>query len=214
MLITIPVEELRENDVLNGDFFPGQSEEDTKAITLSRKLIVAAFATETRWNDQQERASRVIRRPRVGRMYVHLTMGTYAVVTPRKGDRVSVYRNGENGAQDAPPAVLEATEKDEYADKPAGFVDEGGVASRHGQRPEPFGYVRSQFGKLGTVEDAGVYKLQIWGENSNHTKWLNVHPDDLAKIQEILELRETEENCPHRVYLAGVCTLCGKRETS
>lgn len=192
MLTTVPIEELQSGDLLPDGIGAPLDEGERNA----RILIRDAMAVPTHGASLYERARTVREVLKVGRMYVSVTMGTYAVVRLRKGSLVSVYRNGGNEPQNVSPAVLDAAEPvPADLDSPEQWLTPKVVAAckwdtPYGPERQPFNYVRSQFGKLGAVENAGTYKIQIWGENGNHTKWLSVHPDDLAALQRLMEARE------------------------
>lgn len=172
MQITVLIEELQPGDVLCPD---------ADSITLGMVRDAMAVPTHTEQTSThyklQQQAKRVVRPVTVGRLYVRVTMGTYVIVSRRKGTPVSVDRNEVNEPENGSVAVVEAAE-------PELKVPLLGVA--------PFNYITSQFRKLGdyraTAGDVPC-KVKIHSA-SGETHYMNIHPDDLAALQEIMEVRE------------------------
>lgn len=175
MLTTVPIEELQPGDLLPDGIGAPLDEGERNA----RILIRDAMAVPTHGASLYERARTVREVLKVGRMYVSVTMGTYAVVRLRKGSPVSVYRKGPNGPQDASPAVLDVLPAD-TEEVP------------YGPERQPFNYARSQFRQLGEYRTAEYpAKLKIQNDNGE-THWMNIHPDDLAELQRLMEAREEQ----------------------
>lgn len=165
MLTTVPIEELKSGDLLPDDIGAPLDDAERNARTMIRDAM--AVPTHVRNLYQSARTVREVRT--VGKMYVSVTMGTYAVVRLRKGSPVSVYRKGSNGAQESAPAVLDVlpTEPDDIP---------------YGPERQPFNYVRSQLRKLG---NSGPYSVKVRSK-TGETKWLEIHPDDLPQLTKFL----------------------------
>ena len=173
MLKTVPIEELQSGDLLPDGIGAPLDEGERNA----RILIRDAMAVPTHVHNLYQSARTVREVRTVGRMYVSVTMGTYAVVRLRKGSPVSVYRKAPNGPQDVSPDVLETLPAD-TEEVP------------YGPERQPFNYARSQFRQLGNYRETEYpTKLKIQNDNGE-THWMNVHPDDLAELQRLMEARE------------------------
>ena len=187
MLIkSISVGDLLPGDILRDDFTVA---DDEAIASNTLDIIRQAVATPTRTSPKEEhynRARKVERAPKVKRVYTYLTMGTYAVLGQRNGTLVSVYRNGGNEPEDVSPAVVEVPPLDTV---PAGTEEVP-------YRPErqPFNYARSQFRQLGDYRAKGIYasKLKVVSDGGE-TRWMNIHPEDLATLQRLMEAREDKE---------------------
>lgn len=180
MLKTVPIEELQSGDLLPDGIGAPLDEGERNARTLIRDAM--AVPTYLPGKSLYDRARTVVEVRTVGRMYVSVTMGTYAVVRLRKGSPVSVYRKAPNGPQDVSPAVVEAP--------PLDTVPADTEEVPYGPERQPFNYARSQFRQLGNYRETEYpTKLKIWNDNGE-THWMNIHPDDLAALQRLMEARE------------------------
>lgn len=185
MLITVPVEELRSGDVLQPD-----SDETTLDMVRDAMNVPTRTERTNTFLKLQQQAKRVERIHSIGRIYAHITMGTYAVVSRRKGTLVSVDRPEPNGPQRGSGDVAEANPQHDaacsvyYSDDVTGEPYDCDCGAEP-PRPEPFSYVRSQFNH---VEDSSeFYRLQVRSNNRGaHTKWMNVSPEQFRAIREIL----------------------------
>lgn len=179
MLTTVPIEELASGDRLNtGDPATAAEEALPEEIRNARLMVRDAMAVPYSMPELFARASTVRKFHKAGTIYTHVVMDSGAVVRLRKGSPVSVYRKGPNGPQDVSPAVLD-TVPAETEEVP------------YGPERQPFNYARSQFRQLGNYRAKGIYasKLKVVSDGGE-THWMNVHPDDLAALQRLMEARE------------------------
>lgn len=206
MLTTVPIEELQPGDLLPDGIGAPLDEGERNA----RILIRDAMAVPTQVHNLYQRARTVREVLKVGRMYVSVTMSTYAVVSLRKGSPVSVYRNDANSTQDAAPAVLEHTADcvSYLSDDVTGESYVCDCSAQNGTRVtrtvqastvhsivypaqvKPFSYARSQFDDV--EDDSEFYRIQVRSDaRGAHTKWMNITPAQFSAIREILAEEES-----------------------